>query len=47
MQISESAISLSSHENNMPKISHENTFYVLWHAHVKYVKSLFTNIEKQ
>ena len=31
----------------MSKISHWNTFYVLRYAHVKYVKSVFTNIQKQ
>ena len=31
----------------MLKISHESTFYFLRYAHVKYVKSLFTNIQKQ
>ena len=40
-------ISSSSYENNMSKISHQNTFYVLRYAHVKYTKGLFTNIQKQ
>ena len=40
-------ISLSSFENNMLKILHYNTFYFLRHAYVRYVKSLFTNIQKQ
>ena len=31
----------------MLKISHYNTFYFLRYAHVRYVKSLFTNIQKQ
>ena len=31
----------------MSKISHYNTFYVLKYVHVRYVKSLFTNIQKQ
>ena len=31
----------------MFKISHLNTFYFLGYAHVRYVKSLFTNIQKQ
>ena len=31
----------------MLTISHQNTFYLLRYAHVKYVKSLFTNIQKQ
>ena len=31
----------------MLKISHENTFYFLRNAHVRYLKSLFTNIQKQ
>ena len=34
-------------ENNMPKDSHYKSFYVLWYAYVKYVKRLFTNIQKQ
>ena len=42
-----SAISSSSYENNMLKISHLNTFYFLRYAHVKYVKSLFANIQKK
>ena len=29
------------------KISHQKTFYVLRSAHVRYVKNLFTNIQKQ
>ena len=40
-------ISLRSHENNMLKISHENTFYFLTYTVVRYVKSLFKNIQKQ
>ena len=40
-------IFLSSYENNMFKILHNNTFYFLRYAHVKYVESLFTNIQKQ
>ena len=31
----------------MPKISHYNTFYFLRYSHVRYVKYLFTNIQKQ
>ena len=31
----------------MLKISHENTFYFMRYVHMKYVKSLFTNIQKQ
>ena len=31
----------------MLKILHLNTFYFLRYAHVRYVKSLFTNIQKQ
>ena len=30
-------ISLSSHESNMPKISHHNTLYFLRYLHVRYV----------
>ena len=33
-----SSIFLSSYENSMLKISHENTFYFLRHVHVRYVK---------
>ena len=40
-------ISWSSCENNMLTISHESIFYFLRYAHVRYVKSLFTNIQKQ
>ena len=40
-------IFLSSYENNMLKILRDNTFYFLRYAHVKYVESLFTNIQKQ
>ena len=38
---------MSSYENNMFKISYENTLFFLRYAHVRYVKSLFTNIQKQ
>ena len=31
----------------MLKISYQNTFYFLKYAHVRYVKSLFTNFQKQ
>ena len=31
----------------MPKTSHYNIFYILRYAHVRYVKCLFTNIQKQ
>ena len=31
----------------MPKISHYSIFYILRYAHVRYVKCLFTNIQKQ
>ena len=31
----------------MLKILHDNTFYFLRYAHVKYVESLFSNIQKQ
>ena len=39
--------SSSSYEDNMLKISYLNTFYFLRYAHVRYVKSLFANIQKQ
>ena len=38
---------LSSRENNMPKILHNNTFHFLRYAHMIYAKCLFTNIQKQ
>ena len=41
------SISLSSHENNMSKISHHNTFHFLRYARAIYVKCMFTNIKKQ
>ena len=31
----------------MLKMSHQNTFYFLKYAHVRYLKSLFTDIQKQ
>ena len=31
----------------MLKISHQNTFYFLRYAHMRYVKSLFTKIQKK
>ena len=40
-------MSSSSYENNMLEISYQNTFYFLRYPHVIYVKSLFTNIQKQ
>ena len=45
MQIWKSANIFSSYGNNMLEISHEDTFYFLRNAHVRYVKSLFTNIQ--
>ena len=39
-------MSLSLHENNMPKISHYKTFYFLQYVNVSYVKCLFRNIQK-
>ena len=36
----------SSYENNTLKISYWNTFYFFRNAHVRYVKSLFTNVLK-
>ena len=41
------SIFLSSRENIMSKISNENNFYVFRYAHVRYAKSLFSNIQKQ
>ena len=40
-------ISSSSDENNMPKMSHYNTFYFLKCGHMRYVKCFFTIIQKQ
>ena len=40
-------VSSSLYENNILRISHENTFYFLRNVHGRYVKSLFTNIQKQ
>ena len=40
-------ISSFSYKNNMLKISRKKTFYFLRHVHVRYVKSLFTNIQKK
>ena len=40
-------ISLPSYENNMPKISHYNTFYFLRCTHMRYVKCFITIIQKQ
>ena len=31
----------------MLKMSHQNSFYFLKYAHVRYLKSLFTDIQKQ
>ena len=47
MQIWKSNTSVFIWKKNMLKISHLNTFYFLRYAHVRYVKSLFTNIPKQ
>ena len=39
---------LSLHKNNIPKVSHYNTFYfLLRNACPRYVNCLFTNIQKQ
>ena len=47
MQIWKSTnISVFIWKKNMLKISHLNIFYFLRYAHVRYVKSLFTNIPK-
>ena len=37
----------SSHQNNVSKISDENTFYFFRYAYLRYVKTLFTKIQKQ
>ena len=47
MQIWNVPISSSLYENNMLKISHLKIFYFLSYAHVRYMKSLITNIQKQ
>ena len=45
---SENLLTFSSlHKNNVPKVSHYNTFYFLRYARPRYVKYLFTNIRKQ
>ena len=43
MQIWNLSIFLPSYQNSMSKISYYNTFYFLRYAHVRYMKSLFTN----
>ena len=40
-------ISLSSHKNNMPKVSHYSRIYFLRYEHPRYMKCWFTNIQKQ
>ena len=40
-------ISLSSHKDNMPKVSHYNTVYFLRYTHTRFMKYLFTNIQIQ
>ena len=40
-------MSSSSYENNILKVSHDNTFGFLRYPHVRYMKSLFINIQKQ
>ena len=40
-------ISSSSHKTNMLKIWHYKTIYFLRYMHPKYMKCLFTNIQKQ
>ena len=48
IQIRKSANVLSpSQENNMLQISHQNTFYFLRYAHVRYVKSFFNKHSEQ
>ena len=37
----------SWYEHEYAEVSHYNTFYFLRYAHVRYVKRLFTNIQKQ
>ena len=39
-------ISLRSHNNDMPKVSHYNSVFCLKYTHPKCMKSLFTNIQK-
>ena len=45
MQLQNLAVSSSSNKNNMPKISHYNTVYLLRYTH-PYLWCLFTNIQK-
>ena len=33
-------------KNNMPDVSHYNTVHFLRYTHLRYMKGLFTNIEK-
>ena len=40
-------VPLSSHKNNMQKVSHYNIIYFLSYAHPRYMKYLFTNMQKQ
>ena len=47
MQIWKSALFPFLYENYMSKILHEKNFYVLRYAPGRYVKSSFTNIQKQ
>ena len=47
MQIWNAADMETSYGNNILKILHKNTFYFLTYIHVSYVKSVFTNIQKQ
>ena len=40
-------ISLSLHKNNVPKVLHRNSIYFLRYTHPRYMKYMFTNIQKQ
>ena len=40
-------ISASWNKNNMPTVSRYNIVYILRYTHPRYMKSLFTNIQKQ
>ena len=47
MQIWNLLISSSSHKNKMPKVLHYNTVCFVRYTHPRYMKRLFTNIQKK
>ena len=40
-------MSLSSHKKKMSKVSYYNSIYFLSYVHPRYMKCMFTNIQKQ